>query len=200
MKPFKRSRTNRPFDTDLEALDASDASHSAAPLSDEVGPEAPDDEATPGPRNDEAGPDETCFDDEATPAHGPGTDDEATPAHGLGPDGASDIVEVVDESENNGTDEHVEGEDSLQNVIEVKKGELSTLAIIFTGYLVKIPDNVYSRELRTKVEEVLVEVKLLESWYENWKNNDPEQTPPTSASAIMAKWTEIKDIVEIASS
>ena len=188
MKPFKRSRTNRPFDTDLEALDASDASHSAAPLSDEVGPEAPDDEATPGPRNDEAGPDETCF------------DDEATPAHGLGPDGASDIVEVVDESENNGTDEHVEGEDSLQNGIEVKKGELSKLAIIFTGYLVKIPDNVYSRELRTKVEEVLVEVKLLESWYENWKNNDPEQTPPTSASAIMAKWTEIKDIVEIASS
>ena len=74
------------------------------------------------------------------------------------------------------------------------------LLLTDSDYLVKITDNVYSRELRTKVEEVLVEVKLLESWYENWKNNDPEQTPPTSASAIMAKWTEIKDIVEIASS
>ena len=59
--------------------------------------------------------------------------------------------------------------------------------------MTKVPDNRYTEEIKTKMSDLLCEVKLIESWLEY---GSPEMNPPTSIGRIVAQWADIKDVVK----
>ena len=69
---------------------------------------------------------------------------------------------------------------------------LEKLSVLFAGARMKVPDNRYIEEIKTKMSDLLFEVKLMESWLEY---GSPETSPPTSIGR-MAQWADIKHVVK----
>ena len=59
--------------------------------------------------------------------------------------------------------------------------------------MMKVTDNRYTEEIKTKIADLLFEVKLTELWLEYCS---PETSPPTSIGRIVAQWADIKDVVK----
>ena len=84
--------------------------------------------------------------------------------------------------------------------LEVAADTMETMAsfsLILASSNNKIPDSPYSASLKSELETMCLQVKLLESFYgemvENGKTNTSE--PPAKLSDIVEKWTSIKPIV-----
>ena len=74
-----------------------------------------------------------------------------------------------------------------------KTQALEKLSVLLAGAMMKVPDNRYIEEIKTKMSDLLFEVKLMESWFEY---GSPETSPPTSIGRIVAHWADIKDVVK----
>jgi hypothetical protein len=83
--------------------------------------------------------------------------------------------------------------DDIDDRSEEKQQSLAKLGMMLASYMVQIPDNTYSRQIKSKLDSLLCDVKLMESWIEV---NDPESSPPGSVREILEQWDEMKDTVK----
>jgi hypothetical protein len=83
--------------------------------------------------------------------------------------------------------------DDIDDRSQEKQQLLAKLGMMLASYMVQIPDNTYSRQIKSKLESLLCDVKLMESWIEV---NDPESSSPGSVREILEQWGELKDTVK----
>ena len=69
---------------------------------------------------------------------------------------------------------------------------LQNLAIILQAANEKIVENVYSMKMKKDVEELVLNAKMLQSYYEA---GQPEQTPPCSLDQLVDKFVSIKPML-----
>jgi len=69
---------------------------------------------------------------------------------------------------------------------------LQNLAIILAAANAKIAENPYSMKMKSDIEELVLNAKMLESYYEA---GQPEQTPPCSLDQLIDKFIFIKPML-----
>ena len=135
---------------------------------------------------------------------------EGTPHHEPGGEGTPSVLEfTLNDHEPSGTliegsDEHDTADDGCMSDSEWSDADLDDLngdnvqaleklSVLLAGAMIKVPDNRYTEEIKTKMSDLLFEVKLMESWLEY---RSPETSPPTSIGRNVAQWADIKDVVK----
>ena len=71
---------------------------------------------------------------------------------------------------------------------------LQELAIVLSAANGRIEQNPYSAHLKSDLENLIVDAKMLESYMEF---KQPEGTPPCSFPDLVAKWLLVKPMVEL---